>query len=267
MGNTKSNLKLNLIDDKRVGEQLLFDAERIDFYLDSCRNDLMNTKARKRQVYAVNSISSKDAAYYQSYLNEIIPRLPMRLQIDLQHVAIIPLMPSADGGMPHTRPYSSICIPQLHDLISTTTMIHELWHLHQKKYKETWSKVFEQLGWGVWGGLLPTFLEKYRRINPDTMDEPLWIYQDTWIPVPIFQDISQPSVTDVTIWFYNVKEGYHIKQVPPIINEAFPGLPKPAYEHPREITAYILADHRSFQNTHTMNILLSLLGHLAISSS
>ena len=262
-----SNIKLNFIDNKRLAENLLMDAENIDFYLDTCNDDPINKKARRRSNYVANSISSSDAKYYQSILDKTIPQLPMRLKMDLRDIAIIPLMPSADGGMPHTRPYSIICFSQLQQINSLSTMIHELWHIHQRKYANTWTTVFEQLGWKVWGGELPTFLEKHRRINPDTMDEPLWIYQDIWVPVPIFQDISFPSVTNVDIWFYHVKEGHHVKQIPSTIINFFPGLPKSAYEHPREITAYLLSDHNAQYESPAFKILLSSMGHLAISSS
>ena len=147
---------------------------------------------------------------------------------------------------------------------SLSTIIHELWHVHQRKYKDTWAKAFEQLGWKEWTGRLPSFLEKHRRINPDTVDTPLWIYQDTWVPVPVFRDIQLPSMSDVDIWFYH-KEGYHVQQIPHGMEIS--GLPKSAYEHPREITAYLLADHNMYHDSPVLKSLLSSIGHLAISSS
>jgi hypothetical protein len=152
----------------------------------------------------------------------------------------------------------------LDQINSLSTIIHELWHVHQRKYKDTWVKVFEQLGWKEWSGRLPELLEKYRRINPDTIDSPLWVYQDTWVPVPIFRDITLPSMSDVDIWFYHTKDGRHVKQIPSEMEIS--GLPKSAYEHPREMTAYVLADHNMYHDSLFLKNLLSSIGHLAISS-
>ena len=121
------------------------------------------------------------------------------------------------------------------------------------------------MGWKEWTGRLPELLRNYRRINPDTIDSPFWVYQDTWVPVPIFRDISLPSLSDVDIWFYHIKEGRHVKQIP--IEMEIPGLPKSAYEHPREMTAYLLADHSMYHDSPAFKTLLSSVGHLAISSS
>jgi hypothetical protein len=265
MGNTPTQLKFIFIDTKRVASQLLVDAENIDSYLTRCQRDPVNANARRRQSYAANTVSSNDASHYQSILDKTIPLLPMRLRMDLHTIPVVSLMPSADGGMPHTRPYSIICVPQLEQINSLSTMIHELWHVHQRKYKDTWGKVFEQLGWKEWTGRLPEFLRKHCRINPDTIDSPFWVYQDTWVPVPIFRDISLPSMSDVDIWFYHIKGGHHVKQIPSEMEVV--GLPKSAYEHPREMTAYLLADHALYRDSPVLQSLLSSVGHLAISSS
>jgi len=266
MGNSESHpshLRLTLVDSKRAAAQLLQDAEAIDYYIDTCQQDPVNQRARRRQTYAANSVSPIDVVQYQTALRKMISQIPKRLQMDLHDVYLISLMPSADGGMPHTRPHSMICFPQLDQIHSLSTMIHELWHVHQRKYKDTWGKVFEQLGWKEWSSQLPAFLEKNRRINPDTIDSPLWVYQDTWLPVPIFRDIALPSMGDVDIWFYNVKEEYHLKQIPRGMEVS--GLPKSAYEHPREFTAYLLAEHEKYHDSPALKLLLSSVGQLAIS--
>jgi hypothetical protein len=265
MGNNPSHLKFIFIDTKRVATQLLLDAEDIDYYLTTCYSNPINAKARRRLNYAANMVSPVDAAHYQSILDKAIPQLPMRLRMDLHAVAVVPLMPSADGGMPHTRPHSTICFSQLEQINSLSTLTHELWHVHQRKYKDTWAKVFEQLGWKEWSGRLPEVLRNHCRINPDTIDTPLWVYQDTWVPVPIFKDITLPSMFDIDIWFYHTKSGRHVKH-PPTEME-IPGLPKSAYEHPREMAAYVLADHDLYHDSSFLKSLLSSIGHLAISSS
>lgn len=260
-----ASFKFTFIEDKRYAEHLLLEAEDADLYLETCRNDPVNAHARRRQAYTANMVSSKDSVYYQGVLDGIVPLLPKRLQMDLREVSIISLMPSADGGMPHTRPSSLICFPHIEQVKSRSTMIHELWHVHQRIYRDTWSRVFHELGWTEWKGLLPAFLEKNRRINPDTIDCPLWVYQNTWVPVSVFRDIALPNMTEVDIWFYHIKEEYHLKQIPVDMRAYFPNLPQSAYEHPREIAAYLLADHQEYRDSPALKSLLSSVGQLAIS--
>jgi len=260
-------LTLTLIDTKQAAQRLLDHAEKIDFYLDICQQDPMNKLARRRLTYAVNTISPKESVHYQTLLNNMIPQLPMRLRMDLENISILPLMPSSDGGMPHTRPPSLICYPQLGQLTSVSTMIHELWHVHQRIYKDLWKQVFEKLGWKEWTDPLPAFLEKNRRINPDTIDAPLWVYQDTWVPVTVFEDIALPNITEVHIWFYNIKEHYHLKQIPVKLGRHFPDLPRNAYEHPRELTAYLLAEPQHHRDSPALHDILSLVGNLALPPS
>jgi hypothetical protein len=269
MGNANThptNLTFIMVNRKRLAQQMLDNAEQIDFYLDTCRTDPINAKARKYYSYAANSITPSEYTHYQQELTQLIPSIPQRLRMDLETVHIIPLMLTADGGMPHTRPHSLICVSRLPQLTSLTTMVHELWHIHQRKYKELWKKVFAELGWTEWKGELPGFLEKNRRSNPDTIDAPLWIYQDTWIPIPVFRDISIPDLTDVDVWFYHVHDKYHLKQVPNVLKDMFPNVPHSSYEHPRELTAYILSEHEKHIDSPALTILFSKMGRLAIMS-
>jgi hypothetical protein len=189
---------------------------------------------------------------------------PIRLLNDLKHIKIVQLMPSADGGMPHTRPGNIICYPDISQLFSQTTLIHELWHIHQRNYKDLWFKTFKRLGWTMWEGKLPENLEKSRRYNPDTIDAPFWIFNEEWVPIPIFKDISRPNVADVEIWFYNVQKQYHIKRVPDEILSYFPGLPPSAYEHPREITAYLLSEPDKYKNSQGFKHLIESIGEISV---
>lgn len=246
MGNRPSvshtTLTLTLVDSKRQAEQRLQDAEALDFYRAECMDDERNLSARRRQVYTAQSISPKESVEYQTMLHHAIPRLPLRLQTELKDVHVVALMPSADGGMPHTRPPRVICYPMISQLSSLTTLTHELWHVHQRVHSEKWNAAFQALGWTEWKGRLPSYLEINRRFNPDTIDAPLWIYQNTWVPVPIFHDIALPNLAEVTVWFYNTLEQYHLKKIPVGLEASYPGLPHSAYEHPREMAAYALAE-------------------------
>ena len=175
MGNTSSsphNLSFTLVCNKADALNLLNISEKKDFYLEECRDDTTNFKARINSSYSPNNISLRDKQYAESFLNGMASFLPGRLLSDLNNINIIQLMPSADGGMPHTRPNNIICFPDISQLFSITTLTHELWHCHQRIYNELWFKTFNKLGWTLWNGKLPEQLEKARRYNPDTLEWP-----------------------------------------------------------------------------------------------
>lgn len=266
MGNRSSTTKLtfHLVRNKQEAESLLQEAEHNDFYLEECYDNLSNQNARKALSYSARAISQEDGDKYQLQLTQMVAQLPQRLRADLQVVNVIPLMPSADGGMPHTRPFNLLCAPRLELLDSIVTLRHELWHIHQRMYGLQWMEVFRKLGWKMWTGHLPASLDEHRRINPDTVDAPLWIYQDTWVPVPIFRDIRSPVISEVDMWFYNIKDKHHVRQIPDAILRDFPSLPLSAYEHPRELTAYLLADPDMYRELPGFKTLVSLIGQVSI---
>lgn len=267
MGNSISiphNLQFYVCFDKYEAQQLLDDAEHQDFYIEECHDDRANSLARKGLTYRANSMALRETNYATAFLDGTKDSLPIRLLTDLKVVKIIQLMPTADGGMPHTRPNDIICYPNISQLFSKTTLIHELWHIHQRNYKDMWFKTFKRLGWTMWNGNLPETLEKSRRYNPDTIDCPFWIFNDEWVPLPIFKDISRPNVSDVEIWFYNPQRQYHIKRVPDEISSYFPNLPPTAYEHPREITAYMLSEPNKYNQSQGFKHLIESIGEISI---
>jgi hypothetical protein len=267
MGNSISrahNLNFYLCSDKYEAHRLLDDSEKQDFYIEEVHDDKANSLARSGLTYRANQISLRDSNYAISYLDGTKEYLPIRLLNDLKKVTIIQLMPTADGGMPHTRPDNIICYPDISQLFSKTTLIHELWHVHQRNYKDLWFKTFKRLGWTMWDGQIPENLEKSRRYNPDTLDCPFWIFNDEWIPLPIFKNISHPNVAEVEIWFYNPQKQYHIKRVPEEILSYFPNLPSTAYEHPREITAYILSEPDRYKDSYGFKHLIESIGEISI---
>jgi hypothetical protein len=266
MGNITSDYKLNfrIVYEKAEAQKLLDEAEKIDFYIEECMEDMSNMKARREYSYSANSMTHKEIKFFEVVLENTKDYIPKRLQYDLEDIKLIQLMPSADGGMPHTRPNNLICYPDISQFFNKSTMIHELWHIHQRKYQNFWTDTFMRLGWELWEGDLPAGLEKYRRYNPDTIDSPFWIFKKTWIPIPIFNDISRPNMTDVTIWFYNPSMRTHIRSVPSEISSYFPNLPPSAYEHPREITAYMLAEPEKYKTFPGFIHLIESIGHISI---
>jgi hypothetical protein len=270
MGNNTSvpnNLDFYVCINKNEAQTLLDNAERQDYYLEEVNDDKVNSLARKTQTYRANLMGLRDANYAITYLDGTKEHLPTRLLNDLNKVTIIQLMPTADGGMPHTRPNNIICYPDISQLFSKTTLIHELWHLHQRNFKDMWFKTFNKMGWNMWDGKLPENLENARRYNPDTLDCPFWIFDNEWVPIPVFRDISRPNVTDVEIWFYNINKQFHIKRVPESILSYFPGLPPSAYEHPREITAYMLSEPEKYKDSNGFKKLIESIGQVSIMPS
>lgn len=268
MGTTISlptRLKFVVISDKGDAHRLLQAAENKDLYIEECHDDRSNSLARRNLTYVPNIISARDISFVNSYLSGVISSLPPRLLSDLDEVKIIQLMPSADGGMPHTRPGNIICCPDISQIFSKSTLIHELWHIHQREHRDLWEKAFKRIGWELWNGRLPEQIENNRRYNPDTIDSPFWIFDGQWVPVPIFKNITSPKVGDVEIWFYNPSKKYHVKEVPSELQSYFPGLPPSAYEHPRELTAYLLSESDKYQHTLGFKHLIEQIGHISLS--
>lgn len=265
--NTKiTNLKLNVIFDNRYATALLNKAEQSDAYLEKCYDDTLNAYSRSKLSYSPNTIPLREKNYLESFIEMSKSFIPIRLLNDLHTVNIIQLMPSSDGGMPHTRPNNIICYPNISQFYSQTTLIHELWHIHQRTYKELWTNVFQSIGWTVWTKSMPEKLEQICRYNPDTIDSPFWIYNNTWIPIPVFKNITRPHISEVDIWFYNPHDNHHITYIPSELIEMFPDLPDVAYEHPREITAYVLSDYDKYKESKGVNELIKSIGQISIST-
>ena len=264
MGNTlQSHLNFVIVEQKSDAQRLLNKAEQVDFYVEECNDDAANFKARQDLNYSANTVSA-NIAFFKNALEAAKVQLPKRLLSDLGTIYLVQLMPSADGGMPHTRPGSIICYASETILYQTSTLIHELWHIHQRTFKKMWTDVFHRMEWSEWVDELPASLASNRRYNPDTIDSPIWIFRKRWVPIPIFKDPSQPKIQDVDIWFYDVILQYHIKNVPAEMMIAYPNLPASAYEHPRELTAYMLAEPKKYQDIPAFKELILLIGGTSI---
>jgi hypothetical protein len=259
-------LEFKIVSIKEDAQQLLDRAELIDLYLENCFSNKTNAKARLSLNYHANSMTYRELKMFEVILENAKPLLPHRLKHDLREVHLIQLMPSADGGMPHTRPENVICYPDVSRFLTTSTLIHELWHIHQRHYEAEWDKIFQALGWNHWdSGYLPNSLEDHRRYNPDTLHKGLWAYDRTWIPVPIFKDISKPNVRETEIWFYNIHTKYHRKSPPETLQLEYPSVPPSAFEHPCELTAYLLSEPDKYQDLPMFKKLIDLVGHVSIS--
>ena len=222
------------------GAAALAAAERQDNYIQQVSTNRTNRIARQSMNYAANRLTMSQQEILATQIESCLPSVPYILR-SLQ-VTIVPLMPSADGGMPHTRPADLVCLPQSGGAISTTTFVHELWHLHQRAHYAEWTTFFERgWKWQPWSGQLPSELEAQRRLNPDTLRDPLWLWDSTWVPVCLFLNPSSPSFEETATWFYNVNTRHHYRTLPETMAAFFSSSLSPsAYEHPCETSAYMI---------------------------
>ena len=219
-------------------------AEDLDHYRTDCQASRSNRIARDRTTYAYNRMGDQEEATLLSTIHAFRNRLPDALQ-PIQAI-LVPLMPTADAGMPHTRPRNVIAYPLTGAGLSFETFSHELWHLHQRRWYKDWVQFFET-SWGfrVFEGDIPAQFEYVLRINPDTMTDPLWVWNGTWVPICVFLNPVSPELSQTDVWFYNVRTKTHVQDIPPAMAEFFSNnsrLPKTAFEHPCELAAYGLTD-------------------------
>ena len=242
MGAKPSTLEINILSHGYARARLAA-AEGADFYRGSCADSRPNAAARRAHVYESYAYSMDYQIVLDATCSAAKKYLPQRLLTDLGAVDIIVMYPSADGGMPHTRPDCLICLPYQATMPSAETLEHELWHIHQRMYPTYWATALKA-AWSYepWTGSIPRHLEENRRYNPDTIATPLWCWRGTWVPVPVFRYPSAPELGAAVTWFYNVKTGVTHHEVPADV-AAFFGERQPAavLEHPYETAAYILA--------------------------
>ena len=222
------------------GSAALAAAERQDQYLAQISASRVNSMARKSMTYAANRLSMNQMEILQDKIHEFISSLPFRLRT--LRPTIVPLMPSADGGMPHTRPADLVCLPQSASALTNSTFTHELWHLHQRAHYKEWTDFFEkQWKWKRFEGSLDPELDSRRRLNPDTLEDPLWIWNNEWVPVCVFNNSNTPSFDDTSTIFFNARTGYRFSKLPEPMADFFStSLSPSAYEHPCETSAYML---------------------------
>ena len=220
----------------------LLDAEHQDHYRERCHNDRLNSIARAGQSYVAAKQTDTERVRCQAHLSRLLPS-----QFHgLGPVEVAYLLPSADGGLPHTRPSKLLCFPMSSSPVSQETLNHELWHVHQRTYRDQWRRFLKDAWHFVpYHETLPDKFNGMIRFNPDTLTEPLWIWQNTWVPVCLFTNPTTPTLKDTAVWFYNPHKKMYVTTIPPAMAEFFgTALPVVAYEHPYELAAYLLASGR-----------------------
>ena len=154
---------------------------------------------------------------------------------------VIWMEPSADAGLPHTRPPYYICLSRnIQDSELNRTMLHERVHISQRLHSEAWKQLMEDV-WDmrVWNGNFPTDIQHLQRLNPDLLLAPKFAWKGQYVPVAIFKSKTSPSLTDTdTVWF-DITTRTVMRNPPPGWAEYF-GDDKSGWEHPYELAAYLI---------------------------
>lgn len=200
-------------------------AEHFDGYRYQCSMDPLNELARKNHSYSQMVETVDDAPY---------------------NAKLVHLHPTADGGLPHTRPPNLICVPAYYPM-NNETLQHELLHLHQRNHTEEWDSKFKRQGWEMFPEqMIPERWRRRCRLNPDTVSSRFYSWENQWIPLPMFEREDTPDLRQCLVRWWDQKSGALTVEPPRSFVQAF-GKNHPQPEHPREVTAVLLA--RQFKDS------------------
>lgn len=234
------------------GVQALAWAERLDGYEAAVAESPVNVMARQGQLYQPAGLypAAVDPTGFE--YKEVV--LTGKEVVPLEEPSspwpngqVIFMNPSADGGLPHTRPPFYICIPAGMDLSEPTgrqTLTHERIHVSQRLHEEAWTAAYEK-AWNWKVVSKPTLPKPYAgrvRINPDTHNAPTYAWQGEWVPVPIFESAFSPDLKNARLVWWHIPSKNIYTSSPPGF-DAFYGVggTTTVAEGPHELAAYMLS--------------------------
>ena len=196
-------------------------AEKYDHFLQTVNQDPVNLLARQHLSY-----------------------IPMNQEIQpwTLDTEIVTMHPTAEAGLPHTRPPNLICIPKYfpEDRLEHT-LAHELVHIDQRRRKYKWDAFFEREGWKpIAESEIPQRWLSRCRMNPDTIDDRFWAWQNRYVPLPLFEREDKPDLRHVSIQWWDRETGIRQANAPQSFQKRY-GLNPSQPEHPRELAAVELA--------------------------
>ena len=199
----------------------LQEAERYDNYFTRIKADPLNREARQSLFYAAVSETTKPY---------------------LLNTEIITMHPTAEAGLPHTRPPNLICVPIYYpEERLKETLPHELVHIDQRRRKYKWNEYFEREGWTpLQESDIPARWLQRCRMNPDTIDERFWAYKGRYVPLPLYERDDKPDLRQVVIQWWDKETGIRQTEAPRLFQERYGFMPSQP-EHPRELTAVELS--------------------------
>ncbi len=200
----------------------LHEAETYDHFFRTVASDPINRLARENHSYVAMSQTTK----------------PYLLKTE-----IVTMHPTAEAGLPHTRPPNIICMPMYYpESRMSTTLHHELIHIDQRRRKYKWNAFFEQEGWKrVEESEIPQRWLQRCRMNPDTIDERFWAWQGRHVPLPLYVREDKPDLRHVVIQWWDKETGIRQPDAPRSFQERYGAMPSQP-EHPRELAAVELAE-------------------------
>ena len=206
-------------------EHLLLEADRLDGYTSACLASPINSSARSLCHY----IPWNDQTLARK-AEEMVP----------PNIKVIIMSPSADGGMPHTRPPNIICLPAYFpESKLKETLKHELVHISQRTNPEKWRKRGLEEGWlRVSEHDIPAEYVARCRLNPDTFDERFWAWEGVHVPLPLFVREDKPNLREISVRWWNLKEKRLNTQPPSSFTKRYGFLGDNSLEHPYELWAY-----------------------------
>jgi hypothetical protein len=198
----------------------LREAERLDQFFQRVSENPVNQLARAKLSY-----------------------LPIKNHAEpsIGNTVVVTMNPTAEAGMPHTRPPNIICMPQWYpEHRMQETLAHEYVHIHQRNHIDEWNRFFKKEGWSqVDSSELPYRFVGRCRMNPDTIDQPFWQWKNRYVPLPLFEREDKPDLRQVIVHWYDREDGTRQPEAPRSFLEKY-GLPSQS-EHPREVAAVELA--------------------------
>lgn len=200
-------------------------AEKSDGYLEMCKKDPVNARAR--------------ALAHCSYTLWNDQSLAVKAKAFLKNsVDVVVLNPSAEGGMPHTRGGPLICIPAYHTGLEET-LRHEMVHIQQRREPALWKMKMELEGWKAVGdSVIPEVWRQRCRLNPDTCAARWFAWKGRYVPLPLFVRHDKPDLRDIVVRWYDIDEEIVQSTPPTSFVKRYGDLGASSMEHPYELWAY-----------------------------
>ena len=147
---------------------------------------------------------------------------------------VVILHPTAEGGMPHTRPKMIALPAYFPESRLEDTLRHELVHIEQRRspaVEPSWQRADERE--------IPEHFLVRARLNPDTAHARWWAWEGRHIPIPVFEREDKPRLQDINVFWYDRRTGRAIRQPPTTFTERYGSLTAAQTEHPYEVAAYL----------------------------
>lgn len=211
---------------QKEAEKLLEEAEEKDGFFARVKRSAVNRLARRNCTYEAwndQSLATKAAALLDPE--------------DRDEVDIVILDPSAEGGMPHTRP-GLICLPAYYpESKLKETLAHEMVHISQKRQASLWVARASLEGWSPVREQIPDFWASRLRLNPDTFGT-LYAWEQRYVPLPVYIREDKPILREIEVRWLDLKEGMVAKSPPRSFTQTYGSLGAVEAEHPYELWAY-----------------------------